>query len=492
MSFVGSLGVLLKNIDLRLSPNGKRGKNLVVNGSLNKGNKVNITGKNNDWYEINGRGWVYTKNIGIYGIISKNGKYLRKKPSGKRGKNLINKPIKLNQDVIIIDIKDEWFLVTLIGSNLKGWVHRDNLTINVQSNYALSVSSNLGSRKTGLNDTDPENKDKDNYIYFYENSNNYYEFTNFYANRDNSTLFRWNGYNWYTSEHAFQAAKYMKATINYSQEHKRHVMMISNDPSPRNAFDYAAKHQDKLWSGRLWSKLKDGIMKEILIAKFSQNPYLNKLLLETKNKIIVENAGSKDCYWGNGCADTKWNTGFCGDTKYNSGNKSSPRNRANRLWDIKRDSHCNKLGQILMDVREIIKKQNKKDDKKTISKGVTLIAKHRNGDPYFGIMDRNGKSLLSSNVKSGTKVKIIDSNDIVDINGYPAIYVSIPTYKNISGYVYVSNIPDIKGNKPNYYLGGVKPYKPKFKTKRTKSKRTKSKRNKSKRLKLFSKRKSKK
>ena len=89
----------------------------------------------------------------------------------------------------------------------------------------------------------------------------------------------------------------MKATINYSQEHKRHVMMISNDPSPRNAFNYASKHQDKLWSGRLWSKLKDGIMKEILIAKFSQNPYLNKLLLETKNKIIVENAGSKDCYW---------------------------------------------------------------------------------------------------------------------------------------------------------------------------------------------------
>ena len=63
-----------------------------------------------------------------------------------------------------------------------------------------------------------------------------------------------------------------------------------------------------------------------------------------------------------------------------------------------KDSHCNKLGQILMDVREIIKKQNKKD-KKTISKGETLIAKHRNGDPYFGIMDRNGKSLLSSNVK---------------------------------------------------------------------------------------------
>ena len=124
-----------------------------------------------------------------------------------------------------------------------------------------------------------------------------------------------------------------------------------------------------------------------------------------------------------------------------------------------------------MDVREIIKKQNKKDDKKTISKGVTLIAKHRNGDPYFGIMDRNGKSLLSSNVKSGTKVKIIDPNDILDIKGYPAIYVSIPNYKNISGYVYVSNIPDIKGIKPNYYLGGVKPYNPKFKTKRTKSKK---------------------
>jgi len=479
MSFVGSLGVLLKNIDLRLSPNGKRDRNLVLNGSLNKGDNVNITDIKNDWYEINSRGWVYAKNIGIYGIVSNNGKYLRKNPSGKRGKNLISKPIKLNQDVIIIDIKDEWFQVSLLGSNLRGWLHRDNLAINVQYNRVLSVSSNLGSSKTGLNDTDPENKDKDNYIYFYENSNNYYEFTNFYANSDNSKLFRWNGYNWYTSEHAFQAAKYMKATINYSQEHKRHVMMISNDPSPKNAFDYAAKHQDKLWSGRLWSKLKDGIMQEILIAKFSQNPYLNKLLLETKDKIIVENAGSKDCYWGNGCADTNWNTGFCGDTKYNSGNKSSGnksshRNRANRLWDIKRDSHCNKLGQILMDVREIIKKQNKKDNKKTISKGVTLIAKHRHGDPYFGIMDRNGKSLLSSNVKSGTKVNIIDSNDIVDVKGYPAIYVSIPSYKNISGYVYVSNISDIKGNKPNYYLGGVKPYKPKFKTKRTKLKRTKS------------------
>lgn len=47
-----------------------------------------------------------------------------------------------------------------------------------------------------------------------------------------------------------------------------------------------------------WEKVKDGIMYDIVYAKFSQNPYLKNKLLETSNKQLVEVNSYNDNYWG--------------------------------------------------------------------------------------------------------------------------------------------------------------------------------------------------
>lgn len=71
-----------------------------------------------------------------------------------------------------------------------------------------------------------------------------------------------------------------------------------------------------------WESVKDDIMREALIAKFSQHSNLRKLLLDTEDSHIVEHT-KNDAYWGDG------------------GNGSGQ----------------NRLGQLLMEVRSELQKK---------------------------------------------------------------------------------------------------------------------------------------
>lgn len=47
-----------------------------------------------------------------------------------------------------------------------------------------------------------------------------------------------------------------------------------------------------------WEQVKDGIMEEIVRAKFTQNPDLKQQLLLTGNAELIEGNTWNDCYWG--------------------------------------------------------------------------------------------------------------------------------------------------------------------------------------------------
>jgi hypothetical protein len=112
-----------------------------------------------------------------------------------------------------------------------------------------------------------------------------------------------------------------------------------------------------------------------------------------------------------------------------------------------------------------------------LRQGSMVVGRTLLGETTFALMNQDGSPINA--IKSGTNLSIIDPNDIININGYPAIYVNIPDYLSIKGYVYIYYIQDIKGLPGNYQLGGAKSKR--SKSKRSKSKRSKSKRSKSKR-----------
>lgn len=47
-----------------------------------------------------------------------------------------------------------------------------------------------------------------------------------------------------------------------------------------------------------WEEVKDRIMYEVCLAKFTQNPHLAQQLIDTKDEYLVEGNDWNDCYWG--------------------------------------------------------------------------------------------------------------------------------------------------------------------------------------------------
>lgn len=127
-----------------------------------------------------------------------------------------------------------------------------------------------------------------NTICFYNTNELYYELTNFYPSP--ITI---NSITYLTVEHYFQSQKF--SDINIQKQ-------ISMSNTPRDAFNlaqnYAKQNPQSVYSD--WhSSRKFRIMKEALIQKFSQNPTLRKLLINTGNKVLVEHT-DKDTEWGDG------------------------------------------------------------------------------------------------------------------------------------------------------------------------------------------------
>ena len=122
-----------------------------------------------------------------------------------------------------------------------------------------------------------------NRILFYRLREAYGEFSNFSPHP-----FTLNGRHWPTSEHYFQAQKFA------GTEHEEEIRLAK---SPMIAARMGRSRQRPLRPD--WEVAKDGIMREALRAKFTQNPTLKSLLLNTGDAELVEHT-TNDRYWGDG------------------------------------------------------------------------------------------------------------------------------------------------------------------------------------------------
>ena len=144
-------------------------------------------------------------------------------------------------------------------------------------------------------------------IYFYTTRDkDYGSFSNFSRHG-----FELDGQWWPTSEHYFQAQKFVTTDRPWFDK-------IREVKTPKDAAKMGRSREHPLRQD--WEKVKDDIMQRAVLCKFQTHSEIREILLTTGDEDIVENAPG-DYYWG------------CG----------------------KDGSGQNKLGEILMTVREILR-----------------------------------------------------------------------------------------------------------------------------------------
>lgn len=99
---------------------------------------------------------------------------------------------------------------------------------------------------------------------------------------------RMKGRVWPTSEHYFQAMKY--AGTPREEEIRRAT-------GPGQAARLGRDRKHKLRAD--WEAVKDGVMYEVVMAKFTQHEDLRAALLATGDAVLVEHT-ENDAYWGDG------------------------------------------------------------------------------------------------------------------------------------------------------------------------------------------------
>ncbi|KAG8829828.1 hypothetical protein FRC17_005945 [Serendipita sp. 399] len=123
-------------------------------------------------------------------------------------------------------------------------------------------------------------------INFYNREDPYYEFTNFSPDR-----VMYNGRDYPTSEHAFQAQKFLDHRPGLAE----HIRTYSDNP--RDAFNEARRFQPE-WRTD-WHSIKIQKMEEILYEKFARHPRLRRMLTETDDAELIEDS-PHDPFWGIG------------------------------------------------------------------------------------------------------------------------------------------------------------------------------------------------
>lgn len=146
-------------------------------------------------------------------------------------------------------------------------------------------------------------------IYFYTTNDQYGEFSNF-----SKYGIELDGLWWPTSEHYFQAQKFTDPE--YQEK-------IRRAPDPKTAANLGRSRDVPIRED--WEQVKDDVMRAAVLKKFQTHPKLLNLLLGTGDSRLVENAPG-DYYWG------------CGAD----------------------GSGKNRLGQILVEVRQQLRKQGEK------------------------------------------------------------------------------------------------------------------------------------
>jgi ribA/ribD-fused uncharacterized protein len=120
-------------------------------------------------------------------------------------------------------------------------------------------------------------------IRFYSLRDEYGCFSNFAA-----YPIRMKGKRWPTSEHYFQAQKFA------GTEHEEAIRLAG---SPMIAARLGRSRKRPL--RRDWEKVKDAVMRDAVLAKFTQHDDLRAVLLGTGEAEIVEHTAN-DSYWGDG------------------------------------------------------------------------------------------------------------------------------------------------------------------------------------------------
>lgn len=116
---------------------------------------------------------------------------------------------------------------------------------------------------------------------FYERE--FFVFSNFA-----SFQVEWRGKLWPTSEHAYQAARYMGVRDDLAEK-------IRNMRSAHQAYDFMRNNRKDERAD--WFNEKRAVMKDIVRCKLQQHAYIQKKLLETGDALIVEDS-PVDRYWG--------------------------------------------------------------------------------------------------------------------------------------------------------------------------------------------------
>lgn len=117
---------------------------------------------------------------------------------------------------------------------------------------------------------------------FYERE--FYVFSNF-----SSFQVDWRGRVWPTSEHAYQAARYMGVADDL-------VERVAQARSAHEAWELGTK-ENKSRQLPDWHNIKIETMYDICRAKLLQNPYVEKKLRLTNNEYLVEDS-PVDSFWG--------------------------------------------------------------------------------------------------------------------------------------------------------------------------------------------------
>ncbi|KXX67044.1 NADAR family protein [Flammeovirga sp. SJP92] len=118
-------------------------------------------------------------------------------------------------------------------------------------------------------------------IKFYSENAKWGEFSNF-------ALFsvKIKGKLWSTSEHYFQAQKF---------EDKAYQEKIRKSASPMKAAELGRSRKVRIKKN--WDNMKDNVMYEAVLEKFSQHYELKELLLSTNDALLIEHT-ENDAYWG--------------------------------------------------------------------------------------------------------------------------------------------------------------------------------------------------
>jgi ribA/ribD-fused uncharacterized protein len=96
------------------------------------------------------------------------------------------------------------------------------------------------------------------------------------------------GKTWPTSEHYFQAQKFV------GTQHEEEIRLVK---SPTVAARMGRSRKRPLRPD--WEEVKVGIMREAVLAKFTQHPDLWEILVGTGDALIIEHS-KRDGFWGDG------------------------------------------------------------------------------------------------------------------------------------------------------------------------------------------------